>query len=116
MMRIPVDIYSYLDKYPRHLMVPHRLMAYPSSIITLHHKRTPSNSSPFQWMDMTCCLPRQHCTERKNWVHFSDAKNLSLLNIYGIQVPLGNANFHAETYRACTLRTKSGNESENICP
>lgn len=114
MMRLPDAIYSYLDKYPRHLMVPHRLMAYPSAILALHHKRAASRSGPADWMDMQCCLPRQHCTERKEWVHVSNASHLPLLNIYGIQVPLGNSNFHAETYRACNL-TASGVQG-HVCP
>eukprot|EP01034_Spumella_vulgaris_P026815 gene26815-33456_t len=63
MMRIPDDIYSYLDKHPRHLMIPHRLMAYPKPILTLHHKRPVSRSGPFDWMDLSCCLARQKCTD-----------------------------------------------------
>ncbi len=114
MMRIPDEVYAYIDKYPRHLAVPHRLMAYPAPILTLHHHRPPSSSGPFDWLDMHCCLPRQHCTERKNWMHVSNASALSLLNIYGIQVPLGNSNFHAETYRACALTNSSG--TNFTCP
>ena len=114
MMRIPDDIYSYLARHPRHLIVPHRLMAYPSPILSLHHHRAPSTSGSADWMDMNCCLPRQQCTERKNWVHVSNSSSLAVLNIWGIQVPLGNSNFHAETYRACTLTDTSG--VGFICP
>ena len=35
MMRIPFEIYSYIDMYPRHLMLPHRLMAYPDVVSQL---------------------------------------------------------------------------------
>ncbi len=107
MMRVPEVIYSYLDKHPRHLMIPHRLMAYPSPILKLHHKRPPSSGGPFDWMDLSCCLPRQNCVERKEWVHVSNT-SLPVLNIYGIQVPLGNSNFHAESYRGCVLRNGTG--------
>jgi hypothetical protein len=108
MMRIPDDVYRYLDAHPRHLMIPHRLMAYPKPILTLHHKRPVSLAGPFDWMDLSCCVPRQKCTDRKDWVHVSNASSLPVLNIYGIQVPLGNSNFHAETYRACRLSNSSG--------
>lgn len=102
MMKIPDDVYTYLNQYPRHLLIPHRLMAYPRQVITLFHKRKISRRRPYDWLDMSCCLPRQHCEDRKNWIHISK-DNVSILNIYGIQVPLGNSNFHAETYRTCKL-------------
>jgi hypothetical protein len=35
LMRPIEDLYGYLDAYPRHLVVPHRLMAYPASVRTV---------------------------------------------------------------------------------
>jgi hypothetical protein len=67
---------------------------------------------PFDWYDMQCCLPRQHCTERKNWLHIKDP-TIPVINIYGIQVALGNADFHREKYRACSLDIYGLNE---YCP
>lgn len=32
MNRIPLDLYSYIDKNPRHLLLPHRLMVYPEQV------------------------------------------------------------------------------------
>lgn len=146
MMRIPDDIYAYLDLNRRHLMIPHRLMAYPVSVLKYFHKRTvdvsdfPSSTeasststttvmtppriedgvltstfhprSPYDWMDMQCCLPRQHCTERNDWRKVSNT-SVPVVNIFGLQVPLGNSNFHSEMYRACVLR-ESTNHHE--CP
>jgi len=35
MNRRPEDQYEYLDAHPRHVMIPHRLMAYPSDVSIL---------------------------------------------------------------------------------
>lgn len=146
MMRVPDDLYAYLDLNRRHLMVPHRLMAYPSTVLKYFHKRTvdePAVASvedvkeaaeeqgttfshvadgvlrgttdprgPTDWMDMQCCLPRQHCTDRKGWVKVSNT-SVPVVEIFGLQVPLGNSNFHAELYRACTLRDST---NQHECP
>lgn len=32
MNRVPEDQYDYLDQHPRHVMIPHRLMAYPADV------------------------------------------------------------------------------------
>lgn len=132
-MRKPFQIYSHLDKYPRHLMIPHRLMTYPEEVsqniyesisntflsnslllfsqIVRFHKRAVVRLPDLQWLNMSCCLPRQRCTERKSWIHISNS-SMPILSVYGLQVALGNANFHKETYRACALsKTRL-----DICP
>jgi hypothetical protein len=81
-------------------------------VITLFHKRNVSTHGPYDWMDMQCCMPRQHCTERKEWRHMSDPR-VEVLNIFGIQTALGNADFHKESYRTCTLYEVGGLE---YCP
>lgn len=54
---------------------------------------------------MTCEMPLQFCTDRKSWQHVSNV-SVPILNIFGIQVPLGNADFHKEQYRACSLSSR----------
>lgn len=87
-------------------MSPHRLMPYPKAILTDFHKRQNltdiTTSSPFAWSDMNCCLERQNCGNRKSWLSVKDSR-VPVLNIYGLYVPLGNANFFEETYRTCNL-------------
>lgn len=58
---------------------------------------------PFSWLEKKCLLPLQYCEERKAWVHVSNT-SVEVLNIYGIQVPLGNSDFHRESYRACEMQ------------
>jgi hypothetical protein len=106
MMRNPDDLYAYLDLNPRHLILPHRLMAYPESVLMAFHHREVSEHLPMDWFDMQCCLPRQHCTERNDWRKVSN-DSVSILKIFGLQVPLGNSNFHAETYRYCSLKNST---------
>ena len=78
----------------------------------MFHKRQLSTNGPYDWMDMQCCLPRQHCTERKEWKHIADT-DVRILNIFGIQTALGNADFHKESYRACKLNILG---DQDFCP
>jgi len=71
-------------------------------IITMFHKRELNTNKPLDWYGMQCCLPRQHCTERKLWKHMKET-DVKILNIFGIQTVLGNADFHKESYRTCLL-------------
>eukprot|EP01038_Epipyxis_sp_PR26KG_P010863 gene10863-14580_t len=112
MLRSPSYVYDYLKKYPRHLMIPHRLMAYPEPVLTIFHKRSLNDYNPFDWFDFQCCMPLQNCVERNYWVHVKNS-SVPIINIYGIQVPLGNSNFHTETFRACRLHEDDGHE--NVC-
>lgn len=113
MMRIPETVYAYVNSHHRHLMIPHRLMAYPPEVVVSTHGRNLSTAKPYDWVDMSCCLPRQECRERKTWESIKNASAVPILSIYGIQVPLGNSNFHAESYRFCKLT--EGNSRFN-CP
>ena len=45
MMRIPDQAYEYLDHFPRHLVVPHRLMAYPA-VVRPFPSSSSGNTSP----------------------------------------------------------------------
>lgn len=62
-------------------------------------------------MNMSCCMPRQNCVERKTWKHLSDPA-VPIINYYGLYVPLGNVNFLDEKYRTCTLTPYVG----DYCP
>lgn len=56
---------------------------------------------------MTCCLQRQNCNGRKEWSSITNPA-VPLLNIFGLQVALGNVNFHLEVYRPCQLNQAGG--------
>lgn len=123
MMRIGKELYDYIDKHKRRMLLPHRLMPYPEAILTHRHHRLLSTSKiepargsyiatgVHAWHNMSCCLRRQNCWDRKEWKSVADA-NISVVNIAGILTPLGNSNFHAEQYRGCTVYT----QATEICP
>jgi len=112
MMRIHEDIYAHLKAYPRRLIIPHRLSPYPDPILTVFHERNVSNNPPMSWFDMSCCIPRTNCLDRKSWIHVKDYR-VPIINIFGLQVPLGNINFHEEKLRHCSLNPYSSNVT---CP
>jgi hypothetical protein len=114
------SMYAHLQKYPRHMLLPHRLMPYSADAMVkglgrkdILQDKVTSASSPKEsdWMKMSCCLPRQNCNERKTWKHLSDPA-VPIVNYYGLYVPLGNVNFLDEKYRACTLTPYVG----DYCP
>ena len=107
MIRQHEMLYTYLHKYPRHVLVPHRLVPYPEEVLTEVHNRNLSTSQIMDWTDMNCCLPLQNCQERKSWILITNA-SVPIVNIFGLQVGLGNLNFHEESFRACHL-TVDGN-------
>lgn len=107
---------QYLLKYPRRVLVPHRLMVYSENILGKIHNRYQSgkgsamidvistqSGSLDDWKKLSCCIPMQHCTDRKAWVHVANPA-LPLLNYSGIIIPLGNSNFLLEEYRPCFLQ------------
>ena len=66
------------------------------------------------WMTQTCCMPRQNCVERSSWISpRNSTSGLQFSHIYSLQVALGNANFHVETFRHC--KSLLG-EHRDICP
>ncbi len=60
---------------------------------------------PQDWMKMNCCLTRQNCVDRKGWLHVRNPQ-VPIINAFGLQVPLGNTNFHEESYRHCELNVE----------
>lgn len=91
------------------MLLPHRLMPYSDRVIGEVHKRPlpPEN----QWMNQSCCLPRQNCIERKEWKSIKH-EAVPVINYYGLYVPLGNVNFLDEQYRYCSLTDYVG----DYCP
>ena len=77
------------------------------------HKRTHPTDHPSAWYDMSCCMPRQHCTERHSWVSIQN-ESVPVVNIHGLPVALGNINFHEERLRACLLDVYRRYDS--VCP
>ena len=113
LMRIHDDLYAHIDAYPRRMLVPHRLIPYPVPILEHYHKRNTSAYGPLDFLQQNCCIRRQNCNgKREDWRHVRDPA-VVVGNIFGLQVPLGNNNFHAETYRVCRLDEHGTTE---ICP
>ena len=50
------------------------------------------------WHNMSCCLPRQNCRNRKGWTSVKSEK-VPIVSAYGLLTPLGNTNFLDEVYR-----------------
>lgn len=95
-------LYDHLRQNPRHMIIPHRLIPYPVDVLKYKHARPSSNTGSYEWYDYSCCMPRQNCKGRKTWKSVADS-SVPMMKIYGLEVPLGNSNFHSEEYRSCTL-------------
>lgn len=103
MFQIPLLVYDHLKAFPNRVIVPHRLMPYPNIISKKQLKKDIiSRSDPLLWTNYSCCLTRQNCRNRNDWVAVSN-KSVSFINIFGLDVALGNTNFHKESYRACKI-------------
>ena len=95
------------------MLVPHRLIPYPSKVLYQSHRRVDfTYYEPMDWVDMNCCLPLQNCDERKTWVSIKNT-SVYVINVFGLSVALGNINFHEEKFRACVLE-KYGS-SDSVC-
>jgi hypothetical protein len=120
-MRIADDLYHYLQVKPRRVLVPHRINAYPSSVIYRIHKRMDEHimkkeeftngwlnghqietNDTWETQPWECCQARHICAHRKDWVHIQNGL-VPMMKIYGLLVPLGNSNFHKEYFRECKL-------------
>jgi hypothetical protein len=94
-------MYDHLKKFPRRMLLPHRLMPYSTRVITEVHQKTPLNDT-HSWQHMSCCLPRQNCDNRLSWVHIKDPQ-VEMINYLGLHVPLGNVDFLLERFRSCKM-------------
>jgi hypothetical protein len=111
MLRILPLLYESLRKYPSRMLLPHRLMSYSDRIMTEIHKKQISLQHQTSWeQEMSCCMERQNCKDRKTWVKIYDPK-VAVLNYLGLYVPLGNVNFLDEKYRSCVM-----GPYQEICP
>ena len=83
-MRHSNILYDHVDRYPRRMLLPHRLMAYPEIVLSHVHKRRllPAKKSQFNlfdssssssrshgsiddsWRESNCCLARQNGVDR----------------------------------------------------
>jgi hypothetical protein len=97
MMRIPEDLYGHLKRFPRRVVIPHRLTPYPEAVLVHVYHRNASKVAPQAWMNMTCCLPRQNCLTRREWKSIQDHA-VPHLNIYGFQVALGESQLYASHF------------------
>ncbi len=98
-------IFAHLHAHPRHVVLPHRLAPYPEDVLYVH-ARLPADHHAMEWTEMRCCLPRQTCTERTSWISVRNA-SVPLVRVFGLQLALGNINFHEEKLRACHLHIPS---------
>ena len=84
-MRNSHILYDHVDRYPRRMLLPHRLMAYPEIVLSHVHKRklisakksqvnlfdssdsshgSSQNSIDESWRESNCCLTKQNCVDR----------------------------------------------------
>lgn len=61
-----------------------------------------STSKNYGWKDVMCCIPKQNCLSRDDWVEVFD-QSVQFVDIYGLYVALGNSDFHKSTYRTCSI-------------
>eukprot|EP00602_Paraphysomonas_sp_CaronLab_P006918 CAMPEP_0185022548 /NCGR_PEP_ID=MMETSP1103-20130426/5253_1 /TAXON_ID=36769 /ORGANISM="Paraphysomonas bandaiensis, Strain Caron Lab Isolate" /LENGTH=360 /DNA_ID=CAMNT_0027554659 /DNA_START=65 /DNA_END=1143 /DNA_ORIENTATION=- len=100
LMRRPQDLFDILHRFPRYVLLPHRLVTYPKSVMKgVVRRPVVSVSDPsMDWVNMSCCLPRQNCQSRVDWVGIK-SNNVSVLPMFNLNVALGNANFILERFR-----------------
>lgn len=117
--RITSRLFDYIDMFPRRMLLPHRLMPYPEIVLSaVHQRRVDRNSSSnLDASSLSCCLPRQNCISRAEWIYV-DNENLPVVNIYGLQVPLGNCHFKIERYRHCIIKNRATDKNSEFgsCP
>lgn len=109
-------MFELLRVYPRRVLVPHRLIPYPGPVLNKLNRS--SGSSPSS-SSASCCLPRQNCAFRNDWVSPRNAA-LPIVSLFGVPTALGNAHFNAQSFRACVLSANLlpsyGASRERACP
>lgn len=80
--RIPGTLFDHLDKHPRRMILPHRLMPYPPEVLdTLYgrslgpmqlHELQSNPSLNIAWERESCCLKRNACRGRQDFIHISE--------------------------------------------
>lgn len=106
LLREARQMINILRMYPRYVLVPHRLMPYPETIVKRVLQRSPVYSADrfHGWTNISCCLERQNCMDgrRKTWQPVK-SPNVSVVYAAGFNVPLGNSNFLKEQYHYCQM-------------
>jgi hypothetical protein len=98
-------LYEYLNTFPQRVLVPHRLMPYPTNIIQQVLNKTVVKTHD-SWNDMKCMMPKTNCVEtRASWVDVSHA-SVVVADIWNFSVPLGNSNFLTQSYRPCEVEDR----------
>lgn len=112
MWRMQKLAFDYLRRHPLHILVPHRLSAYPKALTRLYGRTSLASTYDLNtWATYSCCIPRQNCENRVGWTSVR-SDNVHALDLLGLDVPLGNSNFKDEMYRPCVLR----NATVAVCP
>jgi hypothetical protein len=105
LLRRAAELYRHLQAHPRRMFIPHRLMPYPTQVLDLAFHRQPDPRATAEghgWESIHCCMPRQNCVNRNHWVPLANS-SVPIVTVFGLHVPLGNANFLKENYRACRI-------------
>ena len=130
-LRSPNYVFKQLKDNPMFTVVPHRLVPYAKQVhdivfdkfsrshkqvngLTMRKQDIYLKDSHFGWMRHSCCMPRQNCLERDEWVPLLHP-SLPYMNIFGLHVALGNSNFHKLSYRPCKIYSKDFVDN-NFCP
>jgi len=113
-MREARQLYDILQNNPRYIIIPHRLMPYPHVVVKMRLKRglVRTVDHDHGWRNMSCCMQRQNCRHRKDWIPLLNPA-VPLLSIYGLITPLGNSNFLDEVYHSCSMTLS---ERLEFCP
>ena len=140
-MRNAAALYAILKSFPRYIIIPHRLIPSPPAVSSLPPPSPPPPPPDpprfpppwcvsqvvktrlqrglirtldhfHGWRNMSCCMDRQNCHTRADWVPLRNSR-VPLLSLYGLITPLGNSNFLDEIYHTCTMTTT---ERLEFCP
>ena len=127
------ELYALLQAFPRGVLTPHRLIPYAQELLKTHYGIDRASDDDVykdfvhSAADRTsCCLPRQNCRgDRSNWLPLTPKKgsskganndndNVPFVNIHGLMVAMGNANFRRGMFRPCALYPDADNSG--VCP
>lgn len=114
------EIYSLLRKYPRRVLVPHRLMPYAHELLRSRFNTDVTSGPKYsiatelkqskaeEEIGLQCCLERQNCENRgrSHWLPLGHAR-VRFVQIEGLMVAMGNSNFRQGTFRPCALEAWS---------
>ena len=128
------ELYALLQDYPRSVLTPHRLIPYAHELLkevygintAAHahagHQLSAGTSSAAD--QTSCCLPRQNCRgDRASWLPLRESidnqflqgnSDVPFLDIEGLMVAMGNANFRRGVFRVCKVYPQA--DVDGVCP